>query len=182
MYILRVLETLLTDFSACLVYTRISTYSPGRRLPKIPFDQYFHISNFYIRRYSTKQVFLKLLQYTKENTCAGVSFNKVTVHYLATLLKEKSLIKVFSEEFWEIFKTSVLQKTSNWLRLFYGKVFYQQNSEEPFEKRKRMETAGKKNNKTLFSVSHDTLKACAFRNNAIRLRIYLPQKIISYLR
>ena len=118
-------------------------------------------------------MFLKLLQHTKENTCAGVSCNKVTGRYLATLLKEKTLIQVLSEEFCELFKAAVLQKTFNRLRLFYGKVFYQQNSEELSEKIKRMKTAGKKNNKTLLSVCHDTLKACVFRNNANLLRIYV---------
>ena len=44
-----------------------------------------------------------------------------------------------------------------------------------------MKTAGKKNNDTLFSASHDTLEARVFRNNAVPLRIYLLQKIISHL-
>ena len=33
-------------FSDCLVNIRVNTFSPGRQLPKMPYDKYFHISNF----------------------------------------------------------------------------------------------------------------------------------------
>ena len=33
-------------FSACLVNISVNTFSPGRQLPKMPYDNHFHISNF----------------------------------------------------------------------------------------------------------------------------------------
>ena len=47
-------------FSACLVNIRVNTFSLGRQLPKMPYDKHFHISNFYVCRCTTKQVFLKV--------------------------------------------------------------------------------------------------------------------------
>ena len=39
--------TLISTFSACLVNTRVNTFSAVRKLPKMSYDKYFHIGNFY---------------------------------------------------------------------------------------------------------------------------------------
>ena len=62
-------------------------------------------------------------------------FNKVIGLYCATLLKEKTPIQVFSDEFCEILKTPFLENTSRQLLLFYGKIFCQKNNKEPSEKK-----------------------------------------------
>ena len=49
------------------------------------------------------------------------NFNKVTGVYPATSLKKRTPTQVFSGEFCEILNTPLLQNTSRWLRLFYGK-------------------------------------------------------------
>ena len=51
-------------------------------------------------------------------------FNKGTGLYPTTFLKDKIPIQVFSDAFWEIFKTFVLQNTSRRLFQFYRKIFY----------------------------------------------------------
>ena len=52
--------------------------------------------------------------------------------------------------------------------VYFTGIFYQYNSKEPSEKRKtKLETAGKKNNDTLFSASHNTLTVRVLRNNEI---------------
>ena len=43
-----------------------------------------------VRRCSSKKVLLKILQYSQENTCVGVSFNKVQAFRQAFLLKRDS--------------------------------------------------------------------------------------------
>ena len=75
-------------------------------------------------------------------------FNKAAGHYPATSLKERTPTQVFSDEFYEILKTTFLQNTSRRLLLFYGKIFYQENRKEPSGKRRKMETGFKKNNDT----------------------------------
>ena len=57
--------------------------------------------------------------------------------YSATSRKERTPTQVFSGEFCEVFRIPFLQNTSRQLFLFYGKLFYQQNSKEPSEKRKK---------------------------------------------
>ena len=100
MYISRVLETSLRDmhFFACLVYTRINTFAPGKQLPKVLYDKHFHMSDLDGRRCSTQEMFLKNLQNSQENTCARVS-----------LFKDKASIQVPPDEFCYIFKTLLLE-------------------------------------------------------------------------
>ena len=59
-------------------------------------------------------MFLKILQNSQGNTCAGVYFNKDAGLMAATLLKKNTLAQVLSCEFWEIFK-----KTSGRLLLWF---------------------------------------------------------------
>ena len=54
---------------------------------------------------------LKISQYSKENTCVRVSFNKVASFRPATSLK-KTPTQVLSCEYCEIFKKSFLYRTS----------------------------------------------------------------------
>ena len=52
-----------------------------------------------------KKVFLKISQYSQENTCARVSFSQNNSKRLDTLIKySDTLAQVFSSEFCEIFK------------------------------------------------------------------------------
>ena len=99
---------------------------------------------------------------------------------------EKTPVQVHSDEFYEIFMTPFSQNTSRQLLLFYEIIF---TSKSPLKKRKKIETAGKKNNDTrkkltyclhqvyisfyyssislfFFSATHDTSKARVFRTNA----------------
>ena len=59
-------------------------------------------------------------------------FNKVTVLYPATSLKERTPTQMFSHEFCEILKTPFFQNTSRRLLLFY------ENRKEHSEKRKKI--------------------------------------------
>ena len=59
---------------------------------------------------SVKKVFLEILQNSQEKTCTRVSFNKVAVSGLPTLLK-KTLAHVFSCEFCEISKNNFSYRT-----------------------------------------------------------------------
>ena len=119
-------------------------------------------------------------------------FNKVTGLYPVTLLKEKSPIQVFSDEFCMIYRTSFLQNTSNCF-CSAEKYFSTKIVKSPLEKEKKLEKLVRKTTThaekklkhsqiillfknffiTLFPASHDILKAQVFRNNAISLRIYL---------
>ena len=100
LHIPRILETSL--FPACWVNTRINTFLPGRQLPKMLYDKYFHITNFYICRYSTQKVFLKSYKIHNKTPVPELLFNQVTGLYEAPLLKEKTPIQMFSDEFCKI--------------------------------------------------------------------------------
>ena len=56
LYIPSVLETSLkyNTFTDSLVNTRVNTFLPATQLPKIPYYQYFHIINLFVRRCFTK--------------------------------------------------------------------------------------------------------------------------------
>ena len=88
----------------------------SRQLPKIPYDKYFHISNFHVCRCSTKiaGVLKSFVKFTGKYPLQS----RFLIKFNATLLKERILIQVFSDEFCEICKTtfyraavSVLRKT-----------------------------------------------------------------------
>ena len=87
-------------FSACLVNTRENTFLPDKQLLKMPLDKYFHISNFWVCRCSTKYVFLKIMQNSLKTPVPESPFNKVTCLSNATLLKETILIQVFPNDFY----------------------------------------------------------------------------------
>ena len=70
-------------------------------------------------------------------------FNKATGLYPAISLKGSTPTQVLSGEFCEILKTPFLQNICS-----VEKIFYQQNSEGPSEKRKKIKTACKKSNHT----------------------------------
>ena len=128
-------------------------------------------------------------------------FNKVTVHYPAISLKERTPTQVFSGEFCEIRKifTEHLQTTTFVLR---RKHCINKIVKNPLRKEKKTETACKKNSHTgktktkslvtlslqilllfknvfvsLFSASCDLLKTQVFRNNAIPLSIIYSEKL-----
>ena len=63
-----------------------------------------------------EKVFLEISQNSQENNCASLFFNKVAGLRPATLLK-KTLAKMFSCEFCEIFKNTFFQNTSGRLLL-----------------------------------------------------------------
>ena len=58
----------------------------------------------------TKQVFLKILQNSPENICAGVCFNKFASVQPATSLNKRLQHRVFSCKFCEIFNNTYLTK------------------------------------------------------------------------
>ena len=62
------------------------------------------LSEAVVQRCSVKKVFLKILQYLWENTCARVSF-------LINFIKEGTLAHVCSCEFYEIFKNTYFYRT-----------------------------------------------------------------------
>ena len=68
--------------------------------------------------------FKKLLSYLKS---AASNLSK----------KERTPTQVFSGEFCEVLKRPFLHNTIRQLLLFYGKIFYQQNSKEPSVKRQK---------------------------------------------
>ena len=104
-----------THFSACLLNTRVNTFSGGRYLPKVPHATFADV----LRNRRS----LKFCEIHGKKPVAESLFIKVIDLYPAILLKEKDPIQVFSDEFCEIFKAPVLQNTSRRLRLFYGKIF-----------------------------------------------------------
>ena len=135
----------------------------------------------------------KFFKFTRKHLSGYSLFNKVTA-----LLKAEIPIQVFSDEFFKINKTPFLQNTYRRLLLFYGNHNLPlKYSRAPCKNKKEMEPACKKNNDTrwkklmhylhqifisfhyskislwLFSLlSHNTLKARVFRNNAMPLKIY----------
>ena len=107
-----------TSMRDMLLFCSFSKYQgkrflPGRQSPKIPKEENVHISKFYVFRCSTKEIFENFVKLTR----------KTLRFYPVTLLKEKTSMHVFSDEFCEIFKKPYLQKSSKQL-LFYGKIFY----------------------------------------------------------
>ena len=66
------------------------------------------MSDLYVGRCSTREMFLKNLQNSQENTCARVS-----------LLKDKTPIQVPPDEFCYIFKTLVLENNLLYLLHYY---------------------------------------------------------------
>ena len=58
-----------------------------------------------VRRWFTKQIFLKISQNSQENICAGVSFHKIACFMSATLLKRDFGTYVFSENFEKFLET-----------------------------------------------------------------------------
>ena len=59
-----------------------------------------------------KEVFLKLLQDSQENTCARVSFFDKVAGLACNFIKKETLAQVFSCEFCEIPENAFLQNTS----------------------------------------------------------------------
>ena len=78
-------------------------------------DSYVHsyvsITRSSYRKCSSKKVFLKICQNSQENTCVGIFFNKVAGLRSATLLKKRLWHRLFSCEFWQIYKNTFLQNT-----------------------------------------------------------------------
>ena len=82
-------------------------------ISNFPRNEFQHCSTFlqgfplqlepFVQRCSVKKAFLKILQKSKGNTCAGVSWIKLQALRPATLLKSDSTIGAFCE-FCEIFK------------------------------------------------------------------------------
>ena len=77
-----------------------------------------------------KKVFLKISQYSQENTCARASFSQNNSKRLDTLIKySDTLAQVFSSEFCEIFKKTFfieqLQTTASvdMVVIIYNAVF-----------------------------------------------------------
>ena len=90
-------------------------------------------------------------------------FNKVTGLYLTILLKEKTLIHVFSDQLCEIFKIHFLQSISRRLLLFYIKIFYQQIKKNLLTSILHILLLFKNFFLPSLTAFHDTLKALAFR-------------------
>ena len=63
------------------------------------------------RRFSVKNVFLKILQNSQENTCARGSFLIKLQAKACKLIKKETLAQVFSCEFCEIFKNNFFYRT-----------------------------------------------------------------------
>ena len=157
----------------------------------MPSDKYFHIRKIGALK--------NVLKFTRNQLYWSLFLINLQVSILKTLLKEKSPMQVFSDDFCKINKTPFLQYTSRRLLPFYGKYF---STKIVKRKRKKMETACKETTTyaekklkhylhqvfisiysfknffiTNFSASHDTLKAQVFRNNAIPLRIIYYRKL-----
>ena len=71
-----------------------------------------------VRRCPVKKVFLKIFQNSQENTCARAFF----LIKLQAFIKKETLARLFSCEFWEIFKNTFLPEhlrrtTSDFYRL-----------------------------------------------------------------
>ena len=86
-------------------------------------------------------------KFTKKYLCQNFSLIKLQLSVLQLYWKKGLQHRWFLLNC-EILKTTFIQKTSRRLLLFYGKIFFQQNSKKHSEKRKRMETASEKNNGT----------------------------------
>ena len=55
-------------------------------------------------------MFLKISQYSHENTCVGVFFNKVASLQACNFIKNETPTQVFSCEYFEIFKNTYFQE------------------------------------------------------------------------
>ena len=64
-----------------------------------------------VQRCSVKKVFLKFLQNSRENTCAGVSFLKSYRPEACNFFKKETLAQVFSGEFCEISMNTFFRRT-----------------------------------------------------------------------
>ena len=111
----------------------------------MPYDKYFHIGNFYVCRCSAEQVFLKCSNIYRKSSVSESFLNKVTGLYPATLLKEKILIQVFSETFWEILKAPFLHLKAN-ASVLQKKYFTNKIVKIHLKKDKKLKTTGKKSN------------------------------------
>ena len=70
-----------------------------------------------------EKAFIKILQYSQENTCARVFFNKVSGLSPATLLKKRLWNRCFPVNFVRFLRTPFLQNTSGRLLLRKLKAF-----------------------------------------------------------
>ena len=131
--------------STCLVNTRVNTFPPGPQLTQIPYNKYFHISNFYVSRRSPKQVFSKFLKIDKKTPVLESFSNKAASLYPETLLKEKTLIQELSDEFCDILLKTSFSLNSSW-RLLTEKYFSSRIAKSLLKKEKRRERAGMKIN------------------------------------
>ena len=59
-------------------------------------------------------MFLKILEYSQENTCIGV---KVAGRKTCNFIEKETPTEVFSYEYWEIFKSSFSVEYFRWLLL-----------------------------------------------------------------
>ena len=83
-------------------------------------------------------------KFARKHLCRRPFSNDVIGFYPATLLKERTSIHVFSDEFCEIIKTAILQNTCRWLLLFYKKNILPKKSWEM----RKMKTDCRKNKDT----------------------------------
>ena len=71
-------------------------------------------------RYSSKQVFLKVLQTSQEGTCVGVSLKKLQAEGLQ-LLKKRPQRRCFPVKFAKFLRTPFLTEHLRWLLLYFFK-------------------------------------------------------------
>ena len=64
-----------------------------------------------VQKCSVKKVFLKISQNSQENTCSRVPFLISCNPGSCNFIKTGTLVQVFSYEFYEIFKSTFLDKT-----------------------------------------------------------------------
>ena len=62
-----------------------------------------------VQRCSVKKVFLKISQNSQENTCARASFLIKLQASVSNFIKKETLAQVFSCEFCEVFKKSMVE-------------------------------------------------------------------------
>ena len=103
---------------------------------------------------------------------------EVTGLYPATVLKEKTPIRVFSDEFCKNLRP--LFYNSRRLFLSYKKTFYHQNSKEPYGKRQKMETACKKNNDTCWKKLKNYLNQVFISFYYLKISLLLYSVVLCY--
>ena len=58
----------------------------------------------------SKKLFVKISQYSQENTCAKSLLNKVAGHKLCNFIKKKTPTRIFFYKYWEISKNTCFEE------------------------------------------------------------------------